>query len=293
MFSCRLAAVLVVSIASLANAAKPSTLVGTLKLHELKFGDKPRTIRVWLPPDYESAKDRRYPVLYMHDGQNLFDAATAGFGEWQVDEAFIHLLSERKVEPAIVVGVDNGGNDRIAEMTFVKDHDRGGNAMPYEAFIVHTVKPFIDETYRTKPDRDHTLMGGSSLGALVSLEIARHNPMTFGKLLVVSPSLWWANEQLTRELAVDASALGGMKIWIDIGRKEIPDPKASLALVGTAQRLDLVLSAANVTHQLVIDDQGEHNEKSWARRFPDAMAYLLPPEPSVNVPTTAPAATMP
>ena len=149
--------------------------------------DRERTIRIYLPPGYERS-GRRYPVLYLHDGQNLFDAATSFIGEWEVDESLNRLAKKSGIE-LIAVGIDNGGDHRLQELAPL-DNAKGlaPEGDPYLAFIVKIVKPYVDAHYRTKPDRADTAIGGSSLGALISHYALYRYPQTFGKALLFSPS---------------------------------------------------------------------------------------------------------
>ena len=269
-----------------AATAPSSTVVGQLELRriESKSLGESRTIRVWLPAGYDADSSARYGVLYMQDGQNCFDQATSAFGhEWQIDETLTSLIADKKIPPLIVVGVDNSPINRINEFTYDTDsrHPGGGGGEHYSAFLLSEVKPFVDQTYRTRPDRDHTMIGGSSLGGLISLDIARRHPDIFGGIIAMSPSLWWADEALTRRIEVDAGGLCGTTIWLDIGSREDrplagdADPE-NQRTVEQAQRLDASLTREGIVHRLTIDHQhAEHNEVSWASRFPKAIEYLM------------------
>src|SRR5262245_41931620 len=139
------------------NRRSASTVVGALKLHtiESRMLKQLRTIRVWLPPGYDPKANERYSVLYMHDGQNCFDRQTSAFGnEWEIDETLTQLIADKRIPPIIVVGVDNGLANRINELTYNADAKRGGGqGAVYTEFLLTEVKPFIDESYHTKPDR--------------------------------------------------------------------------------------------------------------------------------------------
>lgn len=158
------------------------TVVGTIKILEQLYSrqlDNRRSIMVYLPPSYNSS-DQRYPVLYMHDGQNLFDAKTSYVGEWQVDET-MERLSREGLE-AIVVGIPNMGEQRMSEYSASKSVKYGaeGQGRRYLAFLCETVKPLIDQDFRTKPEREHTGTMGSSMGGLISLFAFFHRHETFG-----------------------------------------------------------------------------------------------------------------
>jgi len=179
--------------------------------------DRNRRIWLYLPPNYDSTTDS-YPVLYMHDGQNLFDAATSFAGEWEVDETLNDLYDEGKAVP-IVVGIDNGGGDRIDEYTpWPHPQYGGGDGALYAEFIVETLKPYIDENFRTKPEQEFTGVMGSSLGGLISHYIGLKYQGVFSKAGVFSPSYWF-NDSI-----YDFTYLAGkqedMKIYIMGGTNE-------------------------------------------------------------------------
>ncbi|UUZ57297.1 hypothetical protein LP419_27405 [Massilia sp. H-1] len=151
-----------------------------------------RQLRIYLPPSYDENPAKRYPVLYMHDGQNLFDAKTAAYGaEWGIDETANHLIASGVMDEVIVVGIDNTP-DRFKEYTPCCDPKHGGGKIDaYQAFITDTVKPYIDKTLRTLPGRENTAIMGSSLGGIASVVIAQKRPDVFSKAGGVSSSFWW------------------------------------------------------------------------------------------------------
>jgi len=244
---------------------------------------KKRDVIVWLPPDYANNPERRYPVLYMHDGQNLMDATTSFSGEWGVDETAQQLVGSGEVEPVIIVGVYNT-SDRGPEYTQVPDtrHPEvdganGGRADLYGQFLVNELKPLIDGKYRTKPEARYTGLAGSSLGGLVSMYLGMKNPGTFNRLGVISPSVFWGNNDIVTQV----NALPGkppLRIWLDIGTEEesssqetVEDTQALRdALVGKGWVLDNDLKYTEVAG-------GRHNEKAWAARFGTILKYLYPP----------------
>ncbi|HEY0062807.1 MAG TPA: alpha/beta hydrolase-fold protein, partial [Telluria sp.] len=156
-----------------------------------------RQLRIYLPPSYSENPAKRYPVLYMHDGQNLFDAKTAAYGvEWGIDETVNHAIATGAMDEVIVVGIDNTP-ERIPEYTPCCDPKYGGGKLDaYQAFITETVKPYIDKTLRTLPGRDNTAIMGSSLGGIASVVIAQHRSDLFSKAGGVSSSFWWNGRQL-------------------------------------------------------------------------------------------------
>jgi predicted alpha/beta superfamily hydrolase len=258
-----------------------NTLTGTLRLHknlQSRFLEQARDIIVYLPPEYNSAHETRYPVLYLHDGQNLFDAATAFAGnEWGLDELAEDLISNREIEPLIIVGIYNAGVKRMAEYTPTRDkRGRGGRAKQYAKLIVEDLKPFIDGEYRTLSDRDHTALGGSSLGGLVTIYLGLHYPDVFAKLIAMSPSVWWANRAILREVR-SLKKKPRQKIWLDIGTSEGSNPEYCVqdarmlrdALIAKGWKLD-------EDFRFVEDEGAGHNEKAWGSRMREALKFLFP-----------------
>ena len=242
-----------------------------------------RHVPVYLPPGYDSDFGRRYSVLYFHDGQNLFDGATSYIPgqEWRLDETAQALITARKIEPLIIVGLYNTGKDRVEEYTPVQDpkYKVGGKADLYGRMIVEEVKPFIDREYRTLKDAKHTGLGGSSLGGLVSLYLGLKYPAVFGQLAVVSPSVFWGD----RFILHDVEALRRKpdeRIWVDIGTKEGRDEKEALETVTNARLLESALikkgwkAGKDLKYQ---EAQGaEHNERAWAARVGPMLEFLFP-----------------
>ncbi|MDQ2844367.1 MAG: alpha/beta hydrolase-fold protein [Acidobacteriota bacterium] len=258
-----------------------NTLVAKIKVHkagELSFLRHPRDIVVYLPPGYEVGQERRYPVLYLHDGQNLFDPATAFLGNhWGLDDVAEEMIQGGHIEPLIIVGVYNAGTERMTEYTHVRDRrGRGGRARSYGKMLVLDLKPFVDSKYHTLPDARNTGLGGSSLGGLVTLYLGLHYPGVFGKLIVMSPSLWWANQAIFREIAKLRHKLPP-KIWLDTGTCEGQNPQDCIrntaelcqALVGKGWQLGRDLA--------YMEDEGAgHDEKAWGSRMRDALRFLFP-----------------
>ena len=179
------------------------TLTGNIRFHRSfhsRHLPRDRDIIVYLPPDYDADHERRYPVFYLHDGQNLFDAETAfGGEEWHLDETAEQLIRAGSIQPLILIGIYNG-EDRVEEYTPTTDeHNRiGGRAVLYAAMIIDELKPFVDSQYRTLAGPQNTALGGSSLGGLVTLYIGLRHPEIFGKLAALSPSLWWKRGVILR-----------------------------------------------------------------------------------------------
>jgi pullulanase len=241
-----------------------------------------RTIRVYLPPGYD-ASSQRYPVLYMHDGQNLFDVRTSFAGEWQVDETCEQLIGSGQIGPLIVIGIDNGPA-RITEYTpwYDPSYSDGGGAEAYLQTIITVIKPEVDLRYRTLTGPNYTWMAGSSLGGLVSLYAGLAHSDVFGSVAALSPSYWWANRQMATWAAARPRA-SLRRVYQDMGTNEgggsstayIEDLRVVrdvLVAKGFALGVDLVsVEAAG----------GQHNETYWAQRFPDVLRFL------VGAPTTA------
>jgi predicted alpha/beta superfamily hydrolase len=231
-----------------------------------------RALLVYLPPSYTENPLKRYPVLYMHDGQNLFDARTSAFGtEWQVDENIDAAVTAGRMDEVIVVGVYNTA-DRIYEYTPCCDATYGGGGAPlYERFLIDTVKPCIDHTFRTLPDKTNTAVMGSSLGGLLSFDLARGNPAVFGKAGCLSSSFWWNNEALTIEVE-QSTAHVPVKLYLDAGTSNDGLPETT--------RMDHALLADGYVQggdlDFVTAQGGSHNEASWAARVAVPLQYLFP-----------------
>lgn len=253
------------------------TVTGNLLLWENVYSpqlENHRDLLVHLPPSYNHG-DRFYPVLYMHDGQNLFDAMTSYSGEWHVDETLYNLAPEGK--EAIVVGIPNLGDQRVHEYNPF-DHARFGVARgdAYLAFIAETVKPMIDRDFRTLPDRPHTGIIGSSMGGLISLYGFFRYAHTFGLMGCFSPSLWVGGARLMDYL-MQQPFYGG-RIYVDMGGREFSERWSKQVYNATRQLRDILLQKGyHLDHNLkyVEDDEGAHNEAAWAHRLPGALRFLL------------------
>jgi len=238
-------------------------------VHSPELGNQ-RDVLVYLPPSYRQG-ERSYPVLYMQDGQNLFDPSTSYAGEWGVGRA-MKSAARRGLE-AIVVGVPNMGPERLNEYAPYVDAEAGGGGKgeAYAAFLARTLKPLVDQRFRTRREREHTVVAGSSMGGLISLVTLLRHPETFGAAGVLSPSLWFAGGAIFSE--VEQSPFVPARIYLDIGVQEGPRH------VGNARRLrDLLLSKG---YRLGADLRwlesrcGRHDERSWGRRFARALPFLL------------------
>jgi predicted alpha/beta superfamily hydrolase len=237
-----------------------------------------RQITIYVPAGYDERPERRYPVLYMHDGQNLFDADRAFIPgqHWRLSEAADSAIGERTAEPAIIVGIDNGGAMRIDEYTPTRDPDRnmGGRAQHHAQMIMEEIKPMIDARYRTFPDAANTGIGGASLGGLVSLHLALKYPTVFGRVAAMSPSVWWHNRVIVREVD-DLPADVRPRVWLDIGGRE-----GAEALDGARTLRDTLKEHGwnNQNFRYHEDRRGDHSERSWATRARMMLEFLFPPQ---------------
>jgi len=271
-------ALLVASWALGQENPRRTSLTGMIRKHEgfpsQVLGNK-RNLIVYLPPDYESSPKRRYPVVYMHDGQNVMDGMTSYIpnAEWRADEAAERLIRAGLLEPLIIVGVDNAQVDRGKEYTPTRS-DRGpsGDAAKYGKFLIDEVMPFIDRTYRTKRGAQHTALIGSSLGGLVTMSLGIWHPDKFGKLGVVSPSVWWDDRVIIR-MVNEMPKKTSQRIWIDMGTIEGP------GAVESARDLAIALERKGWKPgkdlALVIDGFAQHNEPAWAGRMGEILLFLF------------------
>ncbi|MGA7634248.1 MAG: alpha/beta hydrolase-fold protein [Terriglobales bacterium] len=264
-----------------AVAAAPITS-GQLYLHELRsqvFGNT-RLLRVWLPPDYDGSGAVRYPILYLNDGQNLFEAATAFAGiHWQVGETSARLIGERKIPPLIIVGIDNTKR-RIQEYIPYKSKDpRVANPRGrcYPEFLQREVMPLIEDRYMVRKGPENTGLGGSSLGGLITLYTQFAMPGVFGRLLVESPSLFVANKKILEE----GSRFHGwpQRMYVGMGTRETGNAEKDAKIVDCARELESIVRACGLGEDRLkvrIDEGASHNEAAWAARFPEAMEFLYP-----------------
>jgi predicted alpha/beta superfamily hydrolase len=236
-----------------------------------------RELLVALPPLYAQEADRRYPVFYLHDGQNLFgDAVSPVSGRgWQIDRAAARLIEQGELDPIIMVGIPNLGERRRDEYTPTYDAERqaGGKGHAYGRMLVEEIKPFIDRTYRTLPDPDATALGGSSLGALISIYLGVHYPQVFSKLALLSIAAGWDHQVIVREVDTLPEKLP-LRIWLDMGTAE------SQGMLDGARALrDALVRKGWVIGddlQYVEAEGAIHDEGPWAERSPDVLRYLFP-----------------
>jgi predicted alpha/beta superfamily hydrolase len=264
-------------------------MVGIRYHHDFasRFVAHPRTISVWLPPGYDPDPARRFPVLYMQDGQNLFDPETAFAGNpWHADEVAEREVSAGRVRPLLIVGIANTP-DRIREYGprpsgVAGEEDRSRD---YGRFLVEDVKPFIDATYRTLPGAENTGVGGSSMGGLIALHLCQWYPDVFGRCAALSPSLWWDREYLLRHAAEPSGWLTRCRVWADMGTREGATEAGMRAMVRRVQRLARLFArhgaSADQTHFEEIEG-GTHNETAWGGRFDRVLRFLFGATPKAE-----------
>ncbi len=253
------------------DLAKSTATPNVSIIHDFYIPQLRRNRRIWvyLPLDYKDS-DKKYPVIYMHDGQNLFDRLTSYSGEWQVDET-MNLLQAQGDYGAIVVGIDNGGINRLNEYSPWRNANYGGGEGDlYIDFIVQTLKPHIDLHYRTLPERETTGMIGSSMGGLITMYAGLKYPNIFSKIGVFSPSFWFGNNLY--KYARERLKIDKMKIYLMGGEKE------SKTMVSTMQKMYDTLMAVGYEKnevQLIVRPDVSHNEWFWQREYPIAYQWLF------------------
>ncbi len=250
-------------------------ITGTVKYHRALKGAglADRDLIVWLPPEYEKNKSERYPVIYMQDGQNIIDPVTSSFGvDWRIDETVDSLIKAKSISPVIVVGIYNT-SDRM------KEYVPGEKGTAYMNFVVKVVKPFIDSVYRTKPDRDNTIVGGSSAGGTISFMLVWEHPDVFSKAICMSPAFelprsMRSNWDYVETVRSSGEKRTGVFFYMDIGGVGLetelqPGVEAmvnALKSKGYVEGKDFVY---------VHDEKAEHFEAAWAKRFPGALLDVM------------------
>ena len=268
------------------EALTGGTLTGNIRIHRKfhsNFLNNDRDILVYLPPGYSKENNKKYPVLYLQDGQNMFNRDTSHCGEWGVDEAAERLIREGKIKDIIMVAIYNN-KDRMSEYTPVKDPEYGGgNLDKYADFVTKELKPFIDKTYKTSTEAKDTGILGSSLGGLSSLYMGWEMPYIFGITGVISPSLWWSDEYLIKEIENDSQTEGPSKIWLDMGTAEgggtdnnnnnIPDVLDNSRAMGEV----LLRKGYSLGDELFYHEEhgAGHNEWAWSQRIDKVLKYLF------------------
>lgn len=255
---------------------------------KMKDSDEQRTVRVYIPNTYVKLKKKSFPVFYMHDGQNLFDRDTSSYGQiWAVQTVMEKMLKGRGFYGCICVGIDHRpGEERINELSpwicespevLGFDKEVGGDGEAYGKFIVDVVKPFIDKKYRTLTDREHTIIGGSSVGGLMSLYLGVEYPETFSKVMAMSPTTWFAPKALEKCLK-SFNTEYKTKWYIDVGTEEVENMAFAKKYVEGTQAVLETLRNIGIEDNLIemkIEEFGNHDELSWSRRLPYAAKWLL------------------
>ena len=264
-----------VALSAVAAQQKPSTAADNVQLLAQPFQlaglNRSRQVRLYLPPGYATS-DKHYPVLYMHDGQNVFDAATAYAGEWGVDETLNQLSAEGWLD-LIVVAVDNGAEHRMSEYSGWDHPQYGfGEGEQYIRFLTSSVKPYIDRHYRTLPGAEYTGIMGSSMGGLISHYALFNQPGVFSKAGIFSPSYWYADAVFSQ---TDISVLpADSRISLLVGDKEGRDMVSNMQKMASLLRQQ-GLTAGNLSVKTVAG--AEHNEAFWRSEFSDAVLFLFNP----------------
>jgi len=262
----------------MSDPLKAHTLTGSFRTHaqlRSQYLGSAHDVIVYLPPGYDEERDRRYPVLYMQDGQNLFDDATSFSGAWHLDDATAQAIAAGQLAPVIIVGIANAGAYRIEEYTPTRDAAKraGGKADRYGRMLVEELKPFIDGEYRTLPDARNTGIGGSSLGGLVSLYLALKYSGIFWNVAVISPSVWWDNRFIVRRVRALGATLP-LRIWLSTGTAEGDD-----TLAGARRVRDALLAKGwtegDTLHYEEVEGAG-HSEQAWAALAPAMLRFLFP-----------------
>ncbi|UYZ60669.1 alpha/beta hydrolase-fold protein [Hymenobacter latericus] len=256
------------------TAVQPQVRVVSTEFDMPQLGRK-RRVWVYLPTGYAANPQQRYPVLYMHDGQNVFDKCTSFSGEWGVDEALGALEQQGiKAGSCIVVAVDNGGTTRLDEYSPWRNAQYGGGqGALYTDFLVQTLKPYIDANYRTLTDRANTGIAGSSMGGLISLYAATRYPNTFGRVGVFSPAFWFAEAELKAYLNQHRAAAPTRFYFVAGAQESQTMVPLMQAVRDSLQRAGY--AATDLSYQVRAD--GQHAEWFWQREFPAAQQWLFAP----------------
>jgi len=235
-----------------------------------------RAVSVYLPLQYLEEEERRFPVLYLQDGQNLIDGRTSYIAgkTWNAHTTADRLTEAGEIEPLILVGVANTGLRRMAEYTPTRDFKMGGGeGRSYGRLLIEELKPWIDRSYRTLPDAENTGVGGSSLGGLISLYLGFAHPEVFGKIAVMSPSLWWDHRSILNTVGQVAMKLR-LRIWLDMGTAE---GARHLRDADMLERLLLKRGWHSGVDLVYVKAEGAvHDERAWSDRFGDVLRFLFP-----------------
>ena len=261
--------------------AGPERRTSRLRVHprfHSRFLPDDRDVTVYLPPGYEREAGRSYSVLYMQDGQNLFDAETSYIKgrTWRMAETADAAIDAGEIEPLVIVGVANAGERRMAEYTPTHDWKMGGGeAHRYGRLLTEELIPFVSANYRVKQDAANTGLGGSSLGALAALYLGLRHEDVFGKLAVLSPSVWWNHRAILSLVGEMAPALRARpRIWLDVGDAEGRRAVADMDLLDRRLRAKGWRESIDLNYERIAG--GTHDEAAWAERVRPMLRFLFP-----------------
>lgn len=253
-----------------ANKKVNGKITGSVKYHTGMKGNgiPDRDIIVWLPPDYGKNRTKHYPVLYMQDGQNIFDPATSAFGiDWQVDETCDSLIRNKIIEPLIVIGIYNT-KERMNE------YIPGAEGTAYMDFVANTVKPFIDKNYLTLTSRRNTFVGGSSAGATISFMLAWNYPDIFSKAFCLSPAFKIMNIDVVKDVLNYSGPRKDLAFYFDMGGKGLEE-RLRPGFDEMIKALEQNGYRKNKDLFWLVVPEAEHNETAWAKRMPGALKLLI------------------
>jgi enterochelin esterase-like enzyme len=266
---------------SLMAELEPAPIHPRLHLHKAfksNYLSNERDVIVYVPPGYAEAPERTYPVLYLHDGQNLFDGETSFVKgrTWMVLDHADQAIAAGEVEPLVIVGIYNTGDRRLAEYTHEYNWQMGGGeADKYGDLVTRELIPWIAERYRVRRDRESTGMGGSSLGGLVSLYLGLRHPQVFGRLALLSPSVWWNHKSILGYLNEHSPQMWERpRVWLDVGDHE--GQRTLRDVEHLARRLKANGWRPGETMHFERVHEGTHDEASWAGRVRPMLRFLFP-----------------
>jgi len=266
------------SIIVQAEDATPHPRLRLHKAFKSRYLPDNRDVVVYVPPGYDEESERTYPVLYLQDGQNLFDGRTSFVPgrTWQVREHADAAIEVAEVEPLVIVGIYNTGDQRLAEYTHEYNWQMGGGkADAYGQLVTQELMPWIASEYRVRQDRESTGLGGSSLGGLVSLYLGLRYPAVFGKLALLSPSVWWNHKSILGYLNEHAPQLWERpKLWLDVGDHEGQKPLRDVEHLARRLKANGWKPSETMHFEKVLG--GTHDEASWATRVRPMLKFLFP-----------------
>lgn len=237
-----------------------------------------RDVTVYLPPGYDEDPDRQYPLLILQDGQNLFDPETSFIRgrTWRVAETADEVIGAGEVEPLVIAGIANGGERRLAEYTPSRDWKMGGgDAGKYSDMLTRELLPFLRSEFRLREGAENTGIGGSSLGGLLTLWLGLRHPETFGKLAVLSPSVWWNHKYIVSYVNDVAPELEHRpKLWLDVGDAEGRRTLADVELLQARLKVHGWREGVDLHYERVAG--GTHDEAAWAERVGPLLRFLFP-----------------